>query len=101
MAYQTIAHLAWRFRMWYENKRLLAAIAAPPLREIADELSHTANLIQGEKRPFVIYSCHDIVSTRDFWLSYRFKGIFNLLTLVVCLLDHPRVTVRHRRRFPY
>ena len=62
MAYQTIAHLAWRFRMWYQNKRLLAAIAAPPLREIANQLLHTAQLRQSEKRPFVIYSCHDIVS---------------------------------------
>ena len=62
MAYQTIAHLAWRFRMWYENKRLLAALAAPPLREISNQLKDTAQLELGEKRPFVIYSCHDIVS---------------------------------------
>ena len=50
--------------MWYENKRLLAAIAAPPLREISNQLQDTAQLELGEKRPFVIYSCHDIVSTR-------------------------------------
>lgn len=60
MSHQTLAHLAWRFRQWYQNKRLLAAIAAPPLREICDQLAATPELQAGEKRPFVIYSCHDI-----------------------------------------
>lgn len=60
MAHQTLSHLAWRFRKWYQNKRLLAAIAAPPLREVADELQQTPFLAVGDKRPFVIYSCHDI-----------------------------------------
>lgn len=60
MAHQTLAHLAWRFRKWYQNKRLLALIAAPPLREIAGQMNVTPKLDAGEKRPFVIYSCHDI-----------------------------------------
>ena len=63
MSHPTIAHLAWRFRKWYENKRLLAAIAAPLLREMVDRMVQTPALKQGDKRPFVIYSCHDIVST--------------------------------------
>lgn len=29
MAHQTLTHLAWRFRQWYQNKKLLAVIAAP------------------------------------------------------------------------
>lgn len=56
----TMAHLAWRFRQWYQNKRLLAAIAAPPLREIAEQIKVTPDLSASERRPFVLYSCHDI-----------------------------------------
>jgi hypothetical protein len=60
MSHQTMAHLAWRFRKWYQNKRLLAAIAAPPLREIVEQMKTTPNLGASERRPFVMYSCHDI-----------------------------------------
>jgi hypothetical protein len=60
MSHQTKAHLAWRFRKWYQSNRLLAAIAAPPLREIVEQMKTTPNLGAQEKRPFVIYSCHDI-----------------------------------------
>jgi hypothetical protein len=59
--------LSWRFRQWYQNPQLLAAIAAPPLREIAQQLEHLvdhANDIRGLQNPgqnFVtIYSCHDV-----------------------------------------
>lgn len=60
MFHPTLAHLAWRFRQWYQNKRLLAAIAAPPLREIADQMMSTPELGAGDKRPFTMYSCHDV-----------------------------------------
>lgn len=60
MAHQTLTHLAWRFRQWYKNKKLLAVIAAPPLREIADQVAATPDLKIREKHPFVVYSCHDI-----------------------------------------
>ena len=60
MSHPTLAHLAWRFRKWYQHERLLAVIAAPPLREIADQILQTPNLSSRERRPFVIYSCHDI-----------------------------------------
>jgi len=60
MSHQTITHLAWRFRKWYQHKRLLAAIAAPPLREVAEQIHTTATLEEKDRRPFVVYSCHDI-----------------------------------------
>lgn len=60
MAHQTTTHLAWRFRKWYQNDRLLAVIAAPPLREVANQVHATPLLGMHERRPFVIYSCHDI-----------------------------------------
>ncbi|KAG7363006.1 histidine phosphatase superfamily branch 2 protein [Nitzschia inconspicua] len=62
MSYQTIAHLAWRFRQWYKNPTLLANIAAPPLREVCDQLMAATDMAVGgsERRPFTIYSCHDI-----------------------------------------
>jgi hypothetical protein len=60
MFHPTLTHLAWRFRKWYQNKRLLAAIAAPPLREIADQMKATPGLGVGDKRPFAVYSCHDV-----------------------------------------
>jgi hypothetical protein len=60
LSHQTLMHLSWRFRKWYQNKRLLAAIAAPPLREITESLKVATSLDTEEKRPFTIYSCHDI-----------------------------------------
>jgi hypothetical protein len=98
MDHQTIAHLAWRFRKWYENKRLLAAIAAPPLREIADRLVPTTHLNQGEKRPFVVYSCHDVVSHRDGLppSSNQFLTALNAFTHFV-YTDNPRFTIWDRR----
>jgi hypothetical protein len=60
LSHQTTAHLAWRFRQWYKHPSLLAAIAAPPLREIADELVGATSLGVGEKHPFTVYSCHDV-----------------------------------------
>jgi len=60
MSHQTTTHLAWRFRQWYQNERLLAVIAAPPLREVADQLATTPKLGIRDRHPFVVYSCHDI-----------------------------------------
>jgi Histidine phosphatase superfamily (branch 2) len=60
MSYPTLAHLSWRFRKWYQHERLLAVIAAPPLREIANQMVRTPHLSMIERHPFVIYSCHDI-----------------------------------------
>jgi Histidine phosphatase superfamily (branch 2) len=58
MSHPTLAHLSWRFRQWYDSKALLAAVAAPPLREILNQMETTS---QGRtRRPFVVYSCHDI-----------------------------------------
>jgi hypothetical protein len=60
MSYSTLAHLSWRFRKWYQHERLLALIAAPPLREIANQMVQTPHLSVNARRPFVLYSCHDI-----------------------------------------
>lgn len=103
MAHQTLTHLAWRFRQWYKNKKLLAVIAAPPLREIADQVAMTPALQAREKHPFVVYSCHDITilgllygigadfladdekSQWRFWPKYGSHLIFEL----VRIRDHP------------
>ena len=60
MSHPTLAHLAWRFRKWYQHDRLLAVIAAPPLREITNQILATPMLEVHERRPFSVYSCHDI-----------------------------------------
>jgi hypothetical protein len=60
MSYPTLAHLSWRFRKWYEHERLLAVIAAPPLREMTNQIMQTPQLSMNARRPFVLYSCHDI-----------------------------------------
>ena len=60
LSHQTTAHLAWRFRQWYKNPKLLAAIASPPLREILDQLLTATTMGVRERHPFTIYSCHDV-----------------------------------------
>lgn len=60
MAHQTTTHLAWRFRQWYQYPPLLSKIAAPPLREVLDQMVKTPALQEQDKHPFVIYSCHDV-----------------------------------------
>ena len=60
MWYPTITHLAWRFRQWYQHLPLLAAFAGPPLKEIEGEMKEAINLPSGSKKPFRIYSCHDV-----------------------------------------
>ena len=56
----TLSHLAWRFRMWYRSPPLLAAVAAPPLREVEGGVRDALTLDQGDKRPFAVHSCHDV-----------------------------------------
>mmetsp|Transcript_18978 Transcript_18978/g.39702 ORF Transcript_18978/g.39702 Transcript_18978/m.39702 type:complete len:674 (+) Transcript_18978:418-2439(+) len=71
MANPVLAHLSWRFREWYRCPRLLAAIAAPPLKEVwrnMMEIVEQSGCLgsgrgrggDGKKRPFHIYSCHDV-----------------------------------------
>lgn len=60
LSHQTTAHLAWRFRQWYKSPKLLAAIAAPLLREMSDQLITATTLGVRERHPFTIYSCHDV-----------------------------------------
>jgi len=60
MEYQTILHLAWRFRQWYQYPPLLAEIAAPVLREVIEEVKETTELELQDRRPFFVYSCHDV-----------------------------------------
>lgn len=67
MTYKALGHLAWRFRQWYQNPQLLAAIAAPPLREIAQQLEHLVEnsgdirALQEPRNNFLtVYSCHDV-----------------------------------------
>ena len=100
MSFQTKVHLAWRFRQWYQHRQLLAAIAAPPLREMITQMAHTAQLPSTDdtsKRPFSLYSCHDItilgllygvgadfladetVPGWDFWPSYASALVFELV----------------------
>jgi len=55
-----IQHLAWRFRQWYKSPPLLAAIAAPPLREIEGEIRQAIESGGRRRAPMVIYSCHDV-----------------------------------------
>lgn len=60
MEHQTIQHLAWRFRRWYQKPALLAEIASPAMREVLEAMQDTSALDAKEKRPFKIYSCHDV-----------------------------------------
>jgi hypothetical protein len=77
MKYPTLRHLAWRFRQWYHNARLLATIAAPPLREVVQQMLDTVTrdldlhlklesgaddvpAAKDRRQPFVLYSCHDV-----------------------------------------
>jgi hypothetical protein len=56
----TLSHLAWRFRQWYQSPSLLAAIVLAPLREIETQMKNATNLQDQDRKPFVIYSCHDV-----------------------------------------
>ncbi|KAL7508486.1 hypothetical protein ACHAWX_000730 [Stephanocyclus meneghinianus] len=60
MAIPVMSHLAWRFREWYSSPRLLAAVSSPPLREIMGQMHDAVDRSLEERRPFVLYSCHDV-----------------------------------------
>jgi len=66
MANPVCSHLAWRFREWYRSPRLLAAVAVPPFREMLGRMVEAATdggggkVEDGNRRPFVLYSCHDV-----------------------------------------
>jgi len=107
MTYKALGHLAWRFRKWYNNPKLLAAIAAPPLREIASQLEHLVSKsesirpLQDQNTNFLcIYSCHDVTILsllyalgadfladeesavwREYWPSYASNLVIELVRL--------------------
>ena len=59
----TLSHLAWRFRQWYQSPSLLAAIVLAPLREIEMQMKGQVNRLKSnlkDHKPFIIYSCHDV-----------------------------------------
>jgi hypothetical protein len=60
MATPVMSHLAWRFREWYSSPRLLASVSSPPLREIMNQMLDAIDRSSDERRPFVLYSCHDV-----------------------------------------
>jgi len=81
MSYSVVSHLSWRFRSWYQSPALLAAIAGPPLQEVEQQIqktclentsssmssstsssssSSTDSTTEKQKKPFIIYSCHDV-----------------------------------------
>lgn len=107
MTYKALGHLAWRFRKWYNNPQLLAAIAAPPLREIAQQLEHLvrkSSSIQALQDPdgnfLCVYSCHDVTilsllyalgadfladeesaTWREYWPAYASTLVIELVRL--------------------
>jgi len=54
------SHLSWRFREWYACPKLVAAIAAPPFQEMLDQMIDVTSMGADERRPFVVYSAHDV-----------------------------------------
>ena len=60
MATPVCSHLAWRFREWYRCPKLLAAISAPPLWEMASSMVEARAIKPNDKKPFILYSCHDV-----------------------------------------
>jgi len=61
LATPVCSHLSWRFREWYACPKLVAAVAAPPFREMLDQMMDVTSVMGvGERRPFVVYSAHDV-----------------------------------------
>ncbi|KAL7457042.1 hypothetical protein ACHAWC_008527 [Mediolabrus comicus] len=62
LAIPVCSHLSWRFREWYACPKLVSAVAAPPFREILDQMIDvtTRGEDDDERRPFVVYSAHDV-----------------------------------------
>jgi len=62
MSYSTLSHLALRFRSWYQNPTLLAAMGGPPLKEVNEQMDRIINAGAGDsyRKPFTVFSCHDV-----------------------------------------
>lgn len=60
LATPVCSHLSWRFREWYACPKLVAAVAAPPFQEMLDQMIDVTRMGAGERRPFVVYSAHDV-----------------------------------------
>lgn len=60
LATPVCSHLSWRFREWYACPKLVAAVAAPPFQEMLDQMMDVTRMGAGERRPFVVYSAHDV-----------------------------------------
>lgn len=60
LATPVCSHLSWRFREWYACPKLVAAVAAPPFQEMLDQMMDVTSMGVGERRPFVVYSAHDV-----------------------------------------
>lgn len=60
MSHATIWHLASRFRSWYQSPSILGEMAGPVLNEIKVEMSRIINSKDEIRRPFNVYSCHDV-----------------------------------------
>lgn len=92
MSDQTIAHLAWRFRQWYQHLPLLAVAATQPLRELENQIRLAKTMEVHERRPFVVYSCHDVTilsllysiggkSWQNVWPPYASTLTFELVDI--------------------
>lgn len=95
MASPTKAHLAWRFEQWFKCPPLLSAIVSPLLREIESKMRVTEKLSYGNRRPFRIYSCHDVTllsllyaldanflqDNEPFWPPYASTLVFELVNI--------------------
>ncbi len=67
MSHSVHSHLAWRFGAWYQNPALLAASSGPTLAGIKNQIHDIISNggigdhdQKNNKKPFVIYSCHDV-----------------------------------------
>ena len=60
LATPVCSHLSWRFREWYDCPKLVAAVAAPPFQEMLDGMLTVTRMGADERRPFVVYSAHDV-----------------------------------------
>jgi len=95
MASPTKAHRAWRFQQWFKCPSLLSAIVSPPLREIESKMRITEKQSCDNRRPFRIYSCHDVTllsllygldanflqGDETFWPPYASTLVFELVDI--------------------
>ena len=67
----TLSHLQQRFHSYYSHPKLLAEMAGPALLEVVMEMNDAVSN-STDKRPFRIYSCHDVTILA---LLYAIQGI--------------------------